>query len=340
MQAAKPTIQQISNTTGYSVSTVSRVLNGYSRQYRISEKAQKLIKKKAEELNYKPNQMARGLRLKRTFTIGLVIPDFANPFFAIMAKHIEKAASLSDYSILLVDSDENAEKEKQQIKNMIARDIDGIIVAPVGTEKNHFNDIIKQKIPLLFIDRYFPDMDVPFLSSDNFRGAYDAIKLFIRNGHKKIAIIKGDNRIEPVKERLRGYINALKESGINVCEKFIAGNGFSPENGYHTTLELLELPEKPTAILAMSNLIGLGVLQALNEKNMSIPSDMSFIVFDDQPYVSYLNPPVTTVKQNSEMIGKMAFELLLKKISDPGHTPSSQLIPTAIIERRSISQQK
>lgn len=154
MQAVKPTIQQISDSTGYSVSTVSRVLNGYSKQYRISEKAQKLIKKKAEELNFKPNQMARGLRLKRTFTIGLVIPDIANPFFAMMAKHIEKAASLSDYSILLVDSDENAEKEKQQIKNMIARDIDGIIVAPVGTEKNHFNNIIKQKIPLLFIDRY------------------------------------------------------------------------------------------------------------------------------------------------------------------------------------------
>ncbi|MBN1924763.1 MAG: LacI family DNA-binding transcriptional regulator [Prolixibacteraceae bacterium] len=340
MQVAKPTIQQISEITGYSVSTVSRVLNGYSKQYRISEKAQELIKKKAEELNFKPNQMARGLRLKRTFTIGLVIPDIANPFFAMMAKHIEKAASLSDYSILLVDSDENTEKEKQQIKNMIARDMDGIIVAPVGSEKKHFTEIIERKIPLVFVDRYFENCEIPFVTSDNLQGGYEATKHLIENGHKRIGLIKGDTSTQPVLERLNGYRKALQEYGITLNSAYEIGDTFSIESGYQSVRTVLKLPQPPTALFAMSNLIGLGAIKAIKETDLNIPTDISLIVYDDQPYAAFLNPSITTVKQDSEQIGKLAVNYIFKKINNEKTDVLQVKLQTQIISRASVKKIK
>jgi LacI family transcriptional regulator len=265
-----------------------------------------------------------------------VIPDIANPFFSIMAKNIEKAASIANYSIILVDAEENIEREKHQIKNMISRKVDGIIAAPVGTTFEHFNEILQAEIPLIFVDRYIKDSSVTYIASDNFMGGYNATNHLISKGHSKIGLIKGSEIIEPVKERRQGYLKALEEAGIKPDRSLIEGKAFSIESGYESTVKLLKLPEPPTALFAMSNVIGLGVLKALKEYKYAVPEDISLIIFDDQPYVSYLNPPITTIKQNSKKIGEIAIEYILQLMNDL-HTPlTSRLIPTEIIFRDSV----
>ena len=332
----KVNIKTLAKELNLSTGTISRVLNGKAKQFRISAETVEIVEKYAKQKGYSPNLLAKGLQASKTFTIFLMIPDIANPFFALMAKNIESAASVANYSILLVDAEEDIEKEKREIKNMISRKVDGIIVAPVGTSFEHFEELNRQKIPLLFVDRYSNDYSIPYITSDNYQGAFDATELFIKNGHNRIAVIKGNDQVEPVIERIKGYVAALNKSGISIDESLILGNEFSIENGYKSTLKLLKFKNRPTAIFALSNLIGLGVLQAIKEMALKIPNDVSIIIFDDQPYVSFLNPAITTVKQNSERIGATAIDFILKKISKKDHNITSLMIPTQLIVRESV----
>jgi LacI family transcriptional regulator len=334
----KVNIKTIAKELNLSPATISRVLNGKAKQFRISTETVELVEKHAAYKGYSPNLLAKGLQASKTFTIGLMIPDIANPFFALMAKSIEKAASSANYSILLVDAEENIEKEKKEVRNMIGRKVDGIIAAPVGTMFEHFQEILNQHIPLVFVDRYNSDNSIAYITSNNYSGAFDAAQLLINNGHTRIALIKGNEAIEPVRERNKGYLEALKKAGIQTDAQLITGNEFSIQNGYQSVKKILKLKNKPTAIFAMSNLIGLGVLQALKEANLSIPNDISLIIFDDQPYVAYLNPPITTVKQDSEKIGELAFECILKKIDNKDFEIQSTMIPAKIIERESVKR--
>lgn len=290
--AKKINLKSIAEDLNLTPGTVSRVLNGKAKEYRISDETSSLVMKYAKENGYMPNMIAKGLRSSKTSTIGLMIPDISNPFFALMARNIERFCSDMDYSVLLVDSEENTIREKHQVRNMISRKLDGIIAAPVGAFFDHFLEITNQEIPLVFVDRYFSDASIPYVSSDNFLGGYQATEYLIDNGHKDIALIMGDETIEPVKERRKGYYAALEDSGFEKEKQCVLGDSFSIENGYFSTLNLLKRKPLPIAIFALSNLIGLGVLQAAKEKNLSIPGDISLIVFDDQPYASFLDPPM------------------------------------------------
>ena len=331
-------LKTIAKDLNLTPSTVSRILNGKAKEFRISEETTSLVLKYAREQGYMPNLLARGLRSSKTLTIGLMIPDISNPFFALMARNIEKESSKLEYSVMLVDSEENTKREQHQIRNMISRKLDGIIAAPVGGAFDHFIETTKQGIPLIFVDRYSSDLPIPFVSTDNFKGGYQATKLLIDKGHKEIGLIMGDENIEPVMERRNGYIAALADHGIEAKNHYVVGNGFSIENGYHSTLELLNSSPMPTAIFALSNLVGLGVLQALKEKNLSIPRDISLIVYDDQPYASFLNPPLTTVKQNTEKISQLAVKYLFNLIDDRNHKIENCKIVPDIIYRESVRE--
>ena len=160
----------------------------------------------------------------------------------------------------------------------------------------------------------------------------------IDNGHQRIALIQGDKNTEPVRERAKGYRFALENENIQIDETLILGNEFSIENGYFSTQKLLNQPNSPTAIFAMSNLIGLGVLRAIKENSLTIPDDISLIIFDDQPYLSLLNPPITTIKQDSEKIGELAVAFILEKIDNENCDLSPVFVPTEIIVRESVKK--
>jgi len=326
------TLKQIAKDLNISVSTVSRILNGKGKEWRISDATVATVMKYAEEVGYSPNLIAKGLQASRTFTIGLMVPDIANPFFATMAKHIEKWASKAKYSIILIDSDEDVEIEKVQVVNMMGRKVDGLIVAPVGDSYQHFTKIAKQKVPLIFVDRYFTDSTIPYITSDNYQGSYDAVQELVSKGHKRICLISGSKANELVRERTKGYMDALKNAQI---EELILGDSFSIQNGYENTKTVLQLKNPPTAIFAMNNLIGFGVLKAIKELGLKIPQAISLIIFDNHPYLSLLNPSISTVKQNSEKIGEMAVKAILKEINQEFDS-SSMRIPTELMLRDSI----
>ncbi|MFA9392374.1 MAG: LacI family DNA-binding transcriptional regulator [Prolixibacteraceae bacterium] len=332
----KVTLKSIAAELNLSMGTVSRILNGKAREFRISKETVELVLKYAKDKGYSPNLIAKGLQASKTFTIGLMIPDIANPFFALMAKHIERAASQANYSILLIDAEENSDKEEKQVNIMMSRKVDGIIAAPVGKSFEHFRKIVKQGIPLIFVDRYFKNIDIPYITSDNFMGGYKACKHLIENGHQRIGLIRGDESTEPVIERKNGYRKALEEAGIDVQFYYETGTTFSFENGYESALQLLSLPQPPTALITMSNLLGLGAIKAIRELQLNLPNDVSLVVYDDQPYASYLNPPITTVKQDSEQMGKLAIAYILKKIDNEYTEFESVHVPIQLIFRDSV----
>lgn len=339
MKSSNITLQSIADRLDVSVTTVSRVLNGKAERYRISKETQELINSAAKELNYSPNQLARGLRLKRTNTIGYIIPDISNPFFSSIAKSVEKSARKSGYSILLCDSEEDTKIEENLLQLMIDRKVDGLIISPVGIEVNHLRRIAQRNIPIVLLDRYFPELNLPFVTSDNYKGAFEAVNMLIEHGHRRIACIQGLVNTSPNNDRVRGYIDAHKTHDLSVDKKLIVGDSFGEENGYIETKLLLKQDNLPTALFAVSNLISLGAIRAISEEGLKIPDDISMVSFDDQPYSRFLSTPMTTVSQQNAQIGQIAIKLLIDQIeSNRQLEPKGIFLPTKLISRDSVKR--
>jgi LacI family transcriptional regulator len=331
------TLKNIANQVGVSIPTVSRVLNGKSKHYRISEETQGLILKVAKELNYSPNQLARGLRLKRTNTLGYITPDISNPFFSNIAKVVEKYARKQGYSIILCDSEENTDIEADSIQLLADRKIDGLIISPVGQSVDHLKEIYNRNIPIVLIDRFFPDFDFPYVASDNYKGALEATSYLIECGHIRIAYIQGLKNTSPNNERVKGFKDAHRNFGIEFDDSLIVGNSFGEENGYIEMKLLVKRNNKPSAVFAGSNLISLGALKALAEENLKVPDDISMISFDDQPYSRFLATPMTTVSQQGSQIGQLATKILIDLIeTNKQFEPKGILLPTTLIKRNSV----
>ncbi len=339
MRSGNVTLKSIASKLGVSVSTVSRVINGKSSRYRISKETEELILQAAKDLSYTPNQLARGLRLKRTNTIGYIIPDISNPFFASIAKSVEKSARKFGYSIILCDSEENTEIESSSLQLMLNRKVDGLIISPVGLEVSHLVAMVQKNIPIVFLDRYFPNLNIPFVTSDNYQGALDAVTLLIENGHTRIACIQGLKNTSPNNDRVKGYRDAHKKFDLPVDESLIVGDSFGEENGYIETKLLLKKKPFPSAIFSVSNLISLGAIRAISEEGLRIPDDISMISFDDQPYSRFLATPMTTVAQQNSQIGQIATKLLIDQIeSKRNFQPEGIFLPTKLIIRDSIKR--
>ena len=314
------TLKSLSEKLGFSETTISRVLNGKADKYRISKKTADKIKQAAADLSFTPNALARGLRLSNTHTLGLVIPDISNPFFASIARSVEREARKNGYSVILCDTEENTNLEIESVQLLRGRNVEGLIIAPVGQISEHLETVYKSGLPVVTVDRYFPQKNLPFVSSDNYKGAYDAVLYLIENGHRKIACIKGLENTSPNDDRLRGYKDALLNNDIAIVESLIAGDSFSEQNGYTEAKLLLKGEEKPTAIFAFSNLISLGALRAIEEDNLSVPDNISIITFDDHPYFDYLSTPMSTMAQQNNEIGQIA------EVS-PVASPPGDLVP-------------
>lgn len=331
-------IKELADLLDLSVTTVSRVLNGKDKDYRISEKTRDRVLQAAANYKFVPNKLARSLKLDKTETIGLIIPDISNPFFADIAKSIEKTARKKGYSIILCDSSDTIENEEQILLLLQAQKVDGIIVAPVGTHAEHLIKVYQANMPVVVIDRFFPGSNLPFVTSDNFSGAYDAVNYLITQGHHRIACIQGIHASQPNIERVEGYARALKDNSISFDMKLLVGESFSKENGYLHAKELFKLPQPPDAIFALSNLISLGVLEAATQENKTIPGDFSLISFDEQPYSAHLATPMTTIDQQKNEIGYRAVEYLIACIEkQPIENPLQLRLPTQLIIRQSVS---
>ncbi len=325
MAAKKVRITDIASKVGLSIATVSRVMSGQAEKYRIGKKSQQKILEAAEELNYIPNHFAANLKSGRSKTIAMIIPSLANPFFAAFASEINSEIRRFGYITIIGDSDENYEVEKSELQEFMFRNIEGLIIAPCGNNWEHIKKVYDQGLPVVCFDRYFEELEIPYVSTDNYYGAYAATKHLIENGHSMITCIQGIQLSTPNRLRIKGFKDAMSEAGI---KKFnIVGDNFTVQNGYLETTLLLQQRPLTTAIFALSNTVAMGCLKALKEHKLRVPEDISLIAFDELPYHDYMETPITCIAQPISDISKMVVKSLFSFINNGENTNQVLLIP-------------
>jgi LacI family transcriptional regulator len=335
----QPTLRRIADQSGLSVTTISRVLSGQASRYRISKETELAVRKLAKECRFVPNQLARGLRLKKTLTIGLVIPDISNPFFAGIAHQVIVGTRKHGYSVILCDSQDDTELELQELALLQSRSVEGVVLCPTGRSDQHLAPFIGGGLPIVLVDRFFPHLPLPYVSSDNVSGARQATELLITCGHRRIACLQGLRGTSPNESRVRGYKEGLAHHHLPIENNLIVGDSFTEQSGYIETKLLLRSEPDVRAILALSNLNGLGAIRALTEEKRRIPDDVSIISFDDTPYFSYLATPLTAVAQANLQMGEVAVKLLFDQIQSPHRqTKGGILLPTTLVVRASVKR--
>ncbi len=334
MATRKVSITDIAEKTGLSTTTVSRVLSGKAKQYRIGKKSQQKIEDAAKEMHYIPNHFAANLRTGKSNTIALIVPSLNNPFFANIASEINAEIRKYGYMTIIGDSDENLEIEKMELEQLSARNIEGLIIAPCGNQWKHIKELYDQGLPIICIDRYFENLDLPYVSTDNYNGAYHVTQYLIKNGHSSIACIQGVQISTPNRLRVKGFVDALEESGIKNYS--VVGDDFTLQNGYLETKLILQQKERPTAILALSNTIAMGCMRALKEEAVNIPQDISLITFDEHPYLDYLSTPLSCVAQPVSDISKIATKFLFSMLDNKEIKVSQVLLKPEIKIKESV----
>lgn len=332
----KSNIVDIARKSGFSISTVSRVLNGTADKYRISKKTQEIIKSNAIKLNYVANEFARNLRTGTSKTIALIIPTLKNPYFAEIASIVNTEIRKYGYITIISDSEDNLKNEKEEVKYITSRNVDGMIIVPCGDEWEHLSRLKDEGLPIICIDRYFEEENLSFVSSDNYGGALTATRYLIEQGHSNIACIQGVKHSTPNVQRVKGFIDAMVESRSTTYT--ITGDDFSEQNGYLETKLLLQQKILPSAIFALSNTIAMGSFKALREDMIKIPEDISLITFDENPYLNYIEPPLSCISQPVEDICIIAVKLLFSEILQHDMTPKHVLLKTQLKIKSSVKK--
>ena len=333
----KSNIFTIASQTGYSVSTVSRVLTGQAEKYRISKKAIDLITATARQVNYQPDLVAQTLRTKQSRTIGLLVPGIDNPFFATLSGIIIKLLADRGYHTLLADSRETEGEEQQALRMFIARKVDGIVSIPVSTSAAQLEQI-NRDIPVVLIDRHFRKTTLPYVCTDNYLGAKTATEYLLDKGYKRILAIQGVPTSMPNQERLRGFEDALKKRPVQYAA---VGNAFSVENGHYQTMALFAGEDRPyDAIFAFSATILLGAIDALRSLGLKVGQDVGIISFDNNGFLDFLDPAVTRVEQPLREASELAVETLFsimeaRREGRPDPDLLQRLIPPTLVVRSS-----
>lgn len=333
----KESLSTIAERIGVSITTVSRVLSGNAEEYRISKATEARIRAEAERCNYAPSLVAQGLRKRHTKTIGLLTPSLSNPYFAEMSSVIISEVHRRGYTTLVIDAMEDEGNYIDGFNHMLSRQVEGILAVPCGQDATIVERINQDYVPVILVDRYYEGSPLPYVSTNNYKGGFDATRLMIEAGHKRIACIQGVRSSAPNNERVRGYMDALEKASLQ-DEALVAGNEFSIQNGYLEIKLLLSRPDRPSAVFALSNNITLGVLKALKEASLHIPEDISLISFDNYAYMDYMEPPITRVSQPVEDMALLATKLLFDRIDGVSSGASQLRLSPTIIQGESVGR--
>jgi LacI family transcriptional regulator, galactose operon repressor len=334
------TLADVARHAGISVAAAGRALGNYGR---VSSKTRSLALKAARDLNYHPNRVARGMKKRSTLTVGLIVGNICNPFFSTIVRAVEATLIKRDYNLIVCDSDEDISKEISHAHVLFQRRVDGMIVSPTaspeGIGSKAAKMISERNVPLVLIDRLVPGIKVPAVLADNIGGTFDATKYLLELGHKRVAVIVGRKTLGSMSARMEGYRRAMALGGV-VCDESLVVDGVDVgvQGGYNAAQHLLASEYPPTAIIAMNNLLVLGALNAVREKGLRIPRDISIIGWDDFDAASHLKAPLTVVDQPAQTMGTMAAEHLLRLMSgETVHQPLEILLRCILIRRKSCS---
>ncbi len=334
----RPTQVDVARLAGVSRATVSYVLNGVSEgRVPISDETRQRVLEAIVELGYEPDARAQALRSGSTKTIALIIPDLRNPHFCEYATGIEEAARAAGYHLLLSSTTMNDEYAVEIFKDLARRRFDGLIIASSFIlEAEEAQAILKQVrergLPVVEMDENY---GVDSVYADYHETTKEVMSYLLSLGHRRIGLIYGVGGHELGEDRLQPYQAALKAAGIPVQKELIVDCGPAIEDGYQAALKLLKLPSRPTAIIAINDLLAISAVRAAADLGLRVPADLSLVGYDDIPMANYLMPRLTTVTKDALFLGKKAFEMVLARIQNPDLPRQEFHSPARLILRES-----
>ena len=330
-------IKDVAEAAGVSTATVSRVL---SDKPHVRPELRQRVLAAMDDLDYKPNRVARSLRAKKSSIIGLIVSDIQNPFFTAVSRAVEDVASAQGMSIFLCNSDENQDKEIMYLEHMRAENVAGIIFSPTRQTADAFGETVDVNLPMIIIDRRVQGLDVDSVLIENVESAYQLTEHLIADGYRRIGAMFGMASTTG-RERRKGFVQALREHGLELEEPepdLINYVDAREEVGYKTTREFLDRPDRPEAIFSSNGLLATGAFRALRESQLALPDEMAFATFDDTPWAGLVEPPVTVIRQPTYEIGKTACELLLERIDEPTRPTRQIILKSGLVVRRSCGR--
>lgn len=316
-------IVDIAREAGCSINTVSRALNDMPG---VSAGAKARVLAAAERLHYTPSRVARSLLASSTKTLGLVVTDCTNPFYARAIRAVEDFAFARDYSVILCNSGEDYQREMRAIRMLLESRVDGILITPVQGPYEHIAELLDRRIPFVLVGRRFEMLDTPYVTSDNVGGARTAVSHLLSLGHRVVGHVTGRQEISSVAERLAGFCQALQEHGLPLDSALVVRGERDVEGGLACARQLLACRPRPTAIFAYNDLQALGVLRAARELRLRVPEELAVVGFDDIELSAFFEVPLTTVAQPTYELGRRAVEMLFQLMHDPLSAKDRQVI--------------
>lgn len=324
-------IKDVAKAAGVSTATVSRVV---ANNTPIKPETRERVLKAVADLNYRPNLIARSLRVQKSAKIGLVVSDIRNPFFTAIGRAVEDVAHEQGYSVLMCNTDEDPEKEELYLKLLYDENVAGVIFSPTH-QFNIASQTYNQKMPFVIIDRAVASNEVDMVLLDNVAAAYELTGHLIKNGYKNLAGLFGDASTTG-QERSRGFHQALKDNHLTpFAVHFIAPR---IQQGYETTINLLSQMHRPDAIFTSNSLLTAGAYQAARASKLNVPNDVAIVGFDETTWGVLVDPPVTVIAQPTEEIGRTATDLLFQRIQEPSRPPKTVILKGSLIARGSSAK--
>lgn len=329
------TIYDIAKKTGYSPTTVSKVFNNYTD---VRKQTRQAILQAAKELGYLPNAHARTLTTKKSWTIGVLFVESSgigmqHPFFSAVIESFKQAVVNKGYALMFISKDVGG-KQSGYLENCKIRGVDGVVVVLSDYEDPYFRELLDSDIPCVILD--YETSQAHTVYSDNERGSYLAVEYLHSLGHRKIAHISGGTNTFAGSKREQGYELAISKLNLEKQDSYIVNGGFfSIESGYAAMMQLLDLEDRPTAVFAAGDHLALGAVRAAKERGLHIPEDLSIIGFDNIDLSQYITPALTTIGQDTALLGNEAAQILIRSIDNPSDVAESMMLPVRLVVRDS-----
>ncbi|MGO2285709.1 LacI family DNA-binding transcriptional regulator [Pseudomonas lundensis] len=325
------TIKDVAAMAGISYTTVSHVVN---KTRPVSEPVRLKVEEAIARLDYVPSAVARSLKAKSTATIGLLVANSLNPYFAELARGIEDYCERNNYCVILCNCDDDPDKQRNYVRVLLEKRVDGLVVASAGGDLGLASGLTGVRTPMVIVDRSLEGIDADLVRIDHEQGAYLATRHLLGLGHRAVACIGGPAITSVAQLRLAGYLRALSEAGITPQAHWMVESDFSCTGGYEAANRLLAA-DPPSAVFACNDMMGIGVLRAAAERQIRVPEQLSVIGFDDVQMSRYVYPALTTVGQSILQLGETAAQVLLRRIATPGRSVEQLIVAPSLVLRES-----
>ncbi len=305
------TIKQIAERASVSAATVSHVIN--NTRY-VSDEVRARVDAAVAALGYVPNAVARSLRMQGTQTLGMMIPNICNNFFAELVRAVEDECYRQGYSLILCNSEDDPAKQIAYLRILMSKRVDGLVVISSGRDDDLRALLATTWLPLVIVDREIEGVSADLVEVDHEHGGYLAARHLLDLGHRHIAAIGGPSDLIVSRQRIFGFERALREAGIPHRGDYLVNANFTTQGGYEAARRLLALAKRPTGVFACNDLLALGAIHAIREARLSVPEDISIVGFDDIALAAFVSPRLTTIRQPKQRIGELAAQLLIGRI--------------------------